>query len=138
MHIFSNSASDFSIQSWPVLAFGLGLQSQSRPLASTAKTQSHPVPSSGSGLRPQSRPSAAKLGVSFSLFRHCVYLGRQPTRRQIEAAQMAHVRHGASAFHLWLKPREPWHGLLTYAAFTYADDSPHAAHPYLAPPVPPG
>ena len=62
---------------------------------------------------------------------------RQPTRRQIEAAQMAHVRHGASAFHLWLKPREPWHGLLTQAAFTYAD-SPHAAHPYLAPPVPPG
>ena len=34
-----------------------------------------PVPAFGWDFSAQSRPSAAKLGVSFSFFRHCVWLG---------------------------------------------------------------
>jgi hypothetical protein len=37
-----------------------------------------PVPAFGWDFSAQSRPSAAKLGVSFSFFRHCVWLGSDP------------------------------------------------------------
>ena len=42
-----------------------------------------PVPAFGWDFSAQSRPSAAKLGVSFSLFRHCVYLGSATCSRYL-------------------------------------------------------
>ena len=94
---FSHSARDFSAQSRPVLAFGLGLQSQSRPSASTAKTQSHPVPASSQGLRPQSRPPAAELEASLSPLRHCVWLGYRVWHTGVSSSVCLYLRSVASA-----------------------------------------
>jgi hypothetical protein len=52
-----------------------------------------PVPAFGWDFSAQSRPSAAKLGVSFSFFRHCVWLGAQPLCVQCGRPRtLAHTR----------------------------------------------